>query len=60
MNEEKTMKKSGRGEAKAMMQEEAGKAVKKHEKSMHGMKKGGYVKSADGCVKRGKTKGRMV
>ena len=25
-----------------------------------GMKKGGYVKSADGCAKRGKTKGRMV
>ena len=25
-----------------------------------GMKKGGYVKAADGCVKRGKTKGRMV
>ena len=23
-------------------------------------KKGGYVKAADGCVKRGKTKGRMV
>jgi hypothetical protein len=25
-----------------------------------GMKKGGYVKKADGCAKRGKTKGRMV
>jgi hypothetical protein len=24
------------------------------------MKKGGYVKQADGCAKRGKTKGRMV
>lgn len=24
------------------------------------MAKGGYVKAADGCVKRGKTKGRMV
>lgn len=24
------------------------------------MKSGGYVKAADGCVKRGKTKGRMV
>jgi hypothetical protein len=24
------------------------------------MKKGGYVKAADGCAKRGKTKGRMV
>ena len=60
MKEEKMMKKSGRGEAKAMMQEEAGKAVKKHEKAMHGMKKGGYVRSADGCAVRGKTKGKMV
>ena len=25
-----------------------------------GLKKGGYVKKADGCAKRGKTKGRMV
>ena len=25
-----------------------------------GMKKGGYVKAADGIAKRGKTKGRMV
>ena len=24
------------------------------------MRKGGYVKAADGCAKRGKTKGRMV
>jgi hypothetical protein len=24
------------------------------------MKKGGYVKAADGCAKKGKTKGRMV
>ena len=24
------------------------------------LKKGGYVKAADGCAKRGKTKGRMV
>ena len=24
------------------------------------MKKGGYVSAADGCAKRGKTKGRMV
>lgn len=23
-------------------------------------KKGGYVRSADGCVKRGKTKGRII
>ena len=25
-----------------------------------GMKKGGYVRSADGCAKRGKTRGMMV
>jgi hypothetical protein len=25
-----------------------------------GMKKGGYVKSADGCCKKGKTRGKMV
>jgi hypothetical protein len=25
-----------------------------------GFKKGGYVKAADGCAQRGKTKGRMV
>ena len=25
-----------------------------------GYKSGGYVKSADGCAQRGKTKGRMV
>jgi hypothetical protein len=25
-----------------------------------GFKKGGYVKTADGCAKKGKTKGRMV
>ena len=25
-----------------------------------GMKSGGYVKAADGCAKRGKTKGKMV
>lgn len=24
------------------------------------MKKGGYVRAADGCVKRGKTKGKIV
>lgn len=25
-----------------------------------GMRKGGYVKAADGCAKRGKTKGRLL
>ena len=54
------MRKKGRGNAKAMMQKEATKAVRKHEKAMHGMKSGGYVKSADGCAKRGKTRGMMV
>jgi hypothetical protein len=29
-------------------------------KAAQGMKKGGYVKAADGCAKKGKTKGRMV
>ena len=31
-----------------------------YEKSRTSMKKGGYVKAADGCAKKGKTKGRMV
>jgi len=39
---------------------EAKKEVKAHEKRMHGMAKGGYVKSADGCATKGKTKGTMV
>ena len=29
-------------------------------KRAYPMKKGGYVKAADGCVKRGKTRGKMV
>jgi hypothetical protein len=60
VNESKMMKKEGRGMAKADMQKIASGAVKKHEKSMHGMKSGGYVKAADGVCKKGKTKGRMV
>ena len=60
MDENKAMKKMGRGMAKAEMQEIASGAVKKHEKSMHKMAKGGYVKAADGCAKKGKTKGKMV
>jgi len=28
--------------------------------AVKGYKGGGYVKAADGCVKKGKTKGRMV
>lgn len=30
------------------------------EEKRKGYKKGGYVKAADGCAKKGKTKGRMV
>jgi hypothetical protein len=37
----------------------ASELVGKAKKSL-GMKKGGYVKAADGCAQRGKTKGRMV
>lgn len=69
-SEEKMEKKMGKNMARATMQKVATGAVKKHEKSMHGMKKGGmacggmkkYAKggSIDGCAKRGKTKGRMV
>jgi hypothetical protein len=33
---------------------------KKKRAMAKGMKKGGYVKAADGCAKKGKTKGRMV
>lgn len=43
------------------------KAMGQHDKQMHGGKKtklalkgGGYVKAADGCAQRGKTKGTMV
>jgi len=63
VNENMMMKKEGRGMAKANMQKIASKAVKGHEKRMHGMKSGGLAaghKSADGCAIRGKTKGRMV
>lgn len=47
---------------KSMMQ----KAVNKHESRMHKgqpmtkLAGGGYVKAADGCAERGKTKGKMV
>ena len=61
MNESMMMKKEGRGMAKADMQKVASKAVKGHEKRMHGMKSGGSVsKRADGCAMRGKTRGKMV
>jgi hypothetical protein len=72
MNENKMMKKEGRGMAKADMQKVAGKAVKGHEKRMHGAKKGGMIgaskmgavktaaPSKDGIAVKGKTKGKMV
>jgi hypothetical protein len=44
---------------KPMMKAEAKKAVKGHEKRMHGMAKGGVTR-ADGIVKKGHTKGTMV
>jgi hypothetical protein len=63
VNENKMMKKMGRGLTKAAMQKVASKVVKGHEKRMHGMKSGGSVsasKRADGIAMKGKTKGRMV
>ena len=45
---------------KPMMKKVAAEAVKGHEKRMHGMANGGYVKSADGCATKGKTRGTMV
>ena len=42
-----------------MMEKVAKKAVKGHEKKMHGMAKGGVTR-ADGCVSKGHTKGTMV
>ena len=44
---------------KPMMKAEAEKAVKGHEKRMHKMAKGGVTR-ADGCVKKGHTKGKMI
>jgi len=34
--------------------------INKVVKTVTGKKNGGYVKAADGCAQRGKTKGRMV
>jgi hypothetical protein len=56
---------------KPMMKKVAKEEVKAHEKSMHGMKKGGMacapkkmakggVTRADGIVKKGHTKGKMI
>jgi hypothetical protein len=43
-------------------------AIKQHDAQLHGGKKtnlkglkgGGYVRAADGCATKGKTKGRMI
>ena len=64
-----TMKKGGVAHSdmakdKPMMKKIAGleatKIVNKHEKKMHGMKSGGFVRSADGIATKGKTKGTEV
>jgi hypothetical protein len=44
-----------------MMKKVASKAVKGHEKKMHGMKSGGVFRaSANGIAQKGKTKGTMI
>jgi hypothetical protein len=53
------MKHSDMAKDKPMMKAEAAKAVKGHEKRMHGMAKGGVTR-ADGCVTKGHTKGKMI
>jgi hypothetical protein len=54
-----SMKHSDMAKDKPMMKAEAAKAVKGHEKRMHGMAKGGVTR-ADGVVKKGHTKGKMI
>jgi hypothetical protein len=54
-----TMKHSDISKDMPMMKKVAGKAVKGHEKKMHGMAKGGVTR-ADGCVSKGHTKGTMI
>jgi hypothetical protein len=48
------MKKGGMAKDKPMMKKVAAKAVKGHEKKMHGMAKGGGIEI------KGKTKGKMI
>ena len=63
-----SMKHSDIAQDKPMMKKVAKEEVKSHEKKMHGMKAGGSCKGyskggvtrADGCVKKGHTKGKMV
>ena len=62
------MKHSDIAKDKPMMKKVAKEEVKSHEKKMHGMKKGGACKGyakggvtrADGVVKKGHTKGKMI
>jgi hypothetical protein len=54
-----TMKHSDMSKDMPMMAKVASKAVKGHEKKMHGMAKGGVTR-ADGCVSKGHTKGKMI
>jgi hypothetical protein len=54
-----SMKHSDMSKDKPMMKAEAAKAVKGHEKRMHKMAKGGVTR-ADGVVKKGHTKGKMI
>jgi hypothetical protein len=54
-----TMKHSDMSKDMPMMAKVASKAVKGHEKKMHGMAKGGVTR-ADGCVIKGHTKGKMI
>ena len=53
------MKHSDIAKDKPMMKKVAAEAVKKHEKKMHKMAKGGVTR-ADGCVTKGHTKGKMI
>ena len=54
-----SMKHSDMSKDNPMMKAEAAKAVKGHEKRMHGMAKGGVTR-ADGIVKKGHTKGKTI
>lgn len=58
------MKHSDMSKDKPMMKKVAAKAVKGHEKKLHGMKSGGMavkkMAKGGGCEVKGKTKGTMV
>ena len=49
-----------RGARAAGREAVASEAKSELKRESRGMKAGGYVKAADGCAKKGKTKGRMV